>query len=287
MKMSTADLTRTYGWPEQLKTSPLPFRVAIKHKMRNIARSAGVIDTPIMWNPNSKSHIIGIISDIHARLDVLLSVLNILEDLEIDKVICLGDIVDRGPSPIRCIKVLRSRSILTLKGNHEVAFFEPELLDEWAQTEDHLQTAARISQDDLEYLENLPENHHEENALFVHANPIDHVGRQANSKIDRFFLTHDSQAEVFSAMENFSLCFVGHDHFPATYALRKNGEIDIFNPEHPWDFKFGQWSGIKKYEKVIHCVGTLRLLGAYNSKSVTFSLFDPKKEQLMHCQASF
>ena len=39
---------------------------------------------------------IGIISDIHGNIDALNSVLKMLEKEEVDKIICLGDFIDRS-----------------------------------------------------------------------------------------------------------------------------------------------------------------------------------------------
>ena len=54
----------------------------------------------------------GIISDIHGNLEALLSSLEYIESYrnEIDKIICLGDIVGYGADPGECIRITREIS---------------------------------------------------------------------------------------------------------------------------------------------------------------------------------
>ncbi len=54
---------------------------------------------------------IGIISDIHANLIALENVLSDLDELKVDKILCLGDITTLGPSPVETIELLMEREI--------------------------------------------------------------------------------------------------------------------------------------------------------------------------------
>ena len=58
-----------------------------------------------------------LIADIHANYEALQTVLEIPHD----RAICLGDIVDYGPDPEKCIDLLRKKVILTIRGNHDNA----------------------------------------------------------------------------------------------------------------------------------------------------------------------
>lgn len=57
-----------------------------------------------------------VISDIHGNIDALRAI-----DEPCDGIICLGDIVDYGPSPRECIDYLREREVLRARGNHDHA----------------------------------------------------------------------------------------------------------------------------------------------------------------------
>ncbi len=60
---------------------------------------------------------IGIISDIHSNLEALQEVIS--EIKELDKIICLGDIVGYGPDPELCIEIIREYAAVVLAGNHD------------------------------------------------------------------------------------------------------------------------------------------------------------------------
>ncbi|NND97614.1 MAG: metallophosphoesterase [Pirellulaceae bacterium] len=48
-----------------------------------------------------------IISDIHGNVEALMAVLEKIESLGIDQIVCLGDIVGYGPNPVDCIHLLK------------------------------------------------------------------------------------------------------------------------------------------------------------------------------------
>ena len=58
-----------------------------------------------------------LIADIHANYEALRT----LTEVPHDRVICLGDIVDYGPEPDKCINLLREKVIPTIRGNHDNA----------------------------------------------------------------------------------------------------------------------------------------------------------------------
>lgn len=62
---------------------------------------------------------IGIISDIHGNISALKAVINRLEELNIDKIICLGDIVGYYSEVNECCDLLREKNIHCLMGNHD------------------------------------------------------------------------------------------------------------------------------------------------------------------------
>ena len=65
---------------------------------------------------------IGVISDIHSNIDALRAVFEEFADRNVDKIICLGDIIGLGAHPEECIHFLKERQnqILAItKGNHE------------------------------------------------------------------------------------------------------------------------------------------------------------------------
>ena len=62
---------------------------------------------------------LGLISDLHGNLVALQAALDGLERVDVDRILCLGDVVDMGPQPQEVVDVLRARDILTVLGNHD------------------------------------------------------------------------------------------------------------------------------------------------------------------------
>jgi predicted phosphodiesterase len=62
---------------------------------------------------------IGLISDIHSNWPALEAVLVDAEKQGIDQLICLGDIIGYGPDPGKCWEILKRKSLIIIRGNHE------------------------------------------------------------------------------------------------------------------------------------------------------------------------
>lgn len=62
---------------------------------------------------------IGIIGDIHANLDALLAVLEALDSVSVDAILCTGDVVGYGACPRECIDIIRELEIPCAQGNHD------------------------------------------------------------------------------------------------------------------------------------------------------------------------
>ena len=170
-----------------------------------------------------------LIADIHANYEAFQAVLEVPHD----RAICLGDIVDYGPEPEKCIDFLQKKVIPTTRGNHDnsVAF---KVDCQCGYKYKHLSIATReytwkaLDKYRIEYLQKLP--------LLI------------KKIIDgkRFYLTHGSPRSVFEyikpetpdylirnmideAMEPIDADFliIGHFHIPID---RKLGNLTIINP---------------------------------------------------------
>lgn len=61
-----------------------------------------------------------VVSDLHGCYDAFKSMLRCIRFLDEDEMYVLGDVVDRGPEPIRLLQFIRERENMTLlMGNHE------------------------------------------------------------------------------------------------------------------------------------------------------------------------
>ena len=68
---------------------------------------------------------IGIISDIHGDYDALEGVLQRLDqDHHVDRILCAGDLIGRGPEPDRVVELIRNRNIPVARGNHDDWYYD-------------------------------------------------------------------------------------------------------------------------------------------------------------------
>ena len=102
---------------------------------------------------------IAIISDIHGNLEALKSTLQDIERRNVDKVICLGDIISKGVHPSECIKLIKEKCEIVLQGNCDAHFsMEHEHIDKMPEQEQKRikWNQSLINKEDREYLSNLP-----------------------------------------------------------------------------------------------------------------------------------
>lgn len=147
-----------------------------------------------------------LISDIHGNYEALKKVIS-LENW--NKIYCMGDIVDYGPSNQECIDLVRKKADLVVRGNHDNAVAFDMDCGCGYEIKDLSQEVRKITVEDVdqkskEFLGNLPitddRNHH----LLVHA-----------SQDDLFkYLKPDTPKEDFEEFRDVEqdLIFLGHTH---------------------------------------------------------------------------
>mgnify|MGYP000911929797 CR=1 FL=1 len=61
-----------------------------------------------------------VVGDIHGSFSLLMAKLRLCHfDPWQDLLVSVGDVIDRGPDSLRCLKLLRKRWIIAVRGNHE------------------------------------------------------------------------------------------------------------------------------------------------------------------------
>ena len=99
---------------------------------------------------------IGIISDIHADQEALIGALQLLEEQQVDTILCAGDSVEKGPDGDLVVQTLQEYLIPSVMGNHDfnaIQHHKKQLAEE--------QTL-------------IPHKGHEGNAYLESLHPIDH-----------------------------------------------------------------------------------------------------------------
>jgi predicted phosphodiesterase len=165
---------------------------------------------------------IAVISDIHANLEALTSVLTRIDALNIASIYCLGDIVGYGASPNECVELIRMRKIPTVVGNHDKAAAGALSIDDFSSMakEGILWTRSVLTRDNREYLDGLGYTMTDHKALFVHSSPDE-------PQEFRYLLSYGHAIESFHAFDQ-PLCFIGHTHRPILFC--EDGSSDVIIP---------------------------------------------------------
>lgn len=106
--MRQADAFFRVDWPVFLRVF-----YPIQHE---IGSKIGIMDA------ESQAYImkIGVFSDVHGHLDELKKTLALFERLEVDALVCGGDLVDKGRYSDDVIDLMRERAIPCVQGNHDL-----------------------------------------------------------------------------------------------------------------------------------------------------------------------
>ena len=172
-----------------------------------------------------------IISDIHANLEAFCAVLERIEDMGVDQIVCLGDVVGYNASPNECADILRERKIMTVLGNHDAVACGLE--DPWGFNPVALAAAMwtreMLSDENHEWLRSLPDVLNFETFAAVHGAP-----RNRNTYLFTWedILPHLS----FLDEQNCNICFMGHTHSPGIFSTDGVYSVDD-------DSKFALGSG--------------------------------------------
>lgn len=67
---------------------------------------------------------IGILADIHERVDHLQAALNVFQDSHVDQIIVLGDVFDSGKCIDQTVELLREANAVGVWGNHDIGLSE-------------------------------------------------------------------------------------------------------------------------------------------------------------------
>jgi predicted phosphodiesterase len=166
-----------------------------------------------------------IISDIHGNLAALRAALDDVRTCDCGRVMCLGDLVDGGPSDLEVVQEIMRLEARCVRGNHD--------------------EVARLPKDspELAYLTTLPPTIVEADIVFTHVTPR----RQERRIRDRF--------EAWSAFDETTqrIAFIGHTHIPLIFSHR-GGSTGAAKPE---SFTYNRPTRLDPADRYIICVGSV------------------------------
>jgi len=162
-----------------------------------------------------------VIADIHANLEALTAVLNRIRTLQVDEIVCLGDVVGYNANPNECIDIVRSEKILCVLGNHDVAasgLEEPDTFNPLARAA-VLWTREQLTGESRKFLINLQRELSVRDFYLFHGSIHD---------TDRYILYRDDAVDNFRELARLRqspvIGFFGHSHV-MTVLSEQNGII--------------------------------------------------------------
>ena len=109
---------------------------------------------------------LGIITDIHSNKQALKAVLEKFDEINIDKIICCGDIIGIGPNPEEVTQMLMERKdiLIAVRGNHEKYLIDglpKEIHDDkrkmsLEEIRNHEWNHSRLSEESKKFIEEMP-----------------------------------------------------------------------------------------------------------------------------------
>jgi|TARA_R110002072_G_scaffold1013_3_gene8335 predicted phosphodiesterase len=172
-----------------------------------------------------------LISDIHGNLEALQAVLEDIDSVGVQEVICLGDIIGYGPNPCECLDLVMRRCKHTILGNHDqAALFDPDGFNPMALraiywTRDELDSGkggpAQVNAR-WDFLGELPRFIDDGEFKFVHGSPRD----PTNEYVFPEYMYDARKMEIlFGKIDQY--CFMGHTHLPGVFTT----ECEFVTPD--------------------------------------------------------
>ncbi len=154
---------------------------------------------------------VALISDIHANLEALTAVIESIADQNIDRILCLGDVIGYGSDPSPCLELVNRTCDVKLMGNHEYAALGM-LSSEYYHNDARKSaewTHQRLTDYDLSIISTFEMDHTFEDIYLVHASP--HEPQRWH------YILQPEMAHLAFQHMNTNLCFFGHSHLPMIF----------------------------------------------------------------------
>jgi predicted phosphodiesterase len=169
---------------------------------------------------------LALISDIHANREAFEAVLERIDALGVDRVLCLGDIVGYYADAEACIELLGERGIESLGGNHDLATAGLRSAEEFGARARRVVewTERRLSRPALGFLRGLTVARAMDPTFFavhaaLHPEPNDQLHLSSRPRVEA------SMRALASGRFGSTLCFFGHTHRPVIHAL-EHGRLE-------------------------------------------------------------
>lgn len=162
---------------------------------------------------------IAVISDIHANLHALCSVIEDVQQMGCSQVVCLGDVVGYGAYPRECLNYIRGLNCHIVKGNHddEVARESYDRMNYVARTALKW-TREQLDDEQIEWLSRLPYQR-----VVLSSFTMVHASLDNLKAWNYIFNTNDARTHF--SRQFMPLCFHGHTHAPKTFICSPDYQV--------------------------------------------------------------
>lgn len=166
-----------------------------------------------------------VFSDIHGNLEAMEAFIKHVSHRNIDRFVCLGDLVGYNANPKECIELVRSLpNLVVTLGNHDAAVLwdaSPYAMNREAK-EAILWCMEELNSAEKAYLSSLPLVYRLNNLNFSHASPV------APDKWN--YINKYSALKCFFRFKE-RLFFVGHTHLPTVVTQNNLFQLVAKEPE--------------------------------------------------------
>ena len=159
-----------------------------------------------------------VMSDIHGQFDAFMNMLDKINFTYDDELYILGDLIDRGPKSIKCIKwVMEQDNVLMLLGNHELMLYNGYINDGPAYYQSHTDFREDLDEEErnsiIDWIENIPECKLvtiENKKFYLNHTQIASPKYFKENITDRMFPDYDRYLEYNDLIVKDIICIHGH-----------------------------------------------------------------------------
>lgn len=161
---------------------------------------------------------IAVFSDVHGNLKALQAVLKQIKEKNVDLIVFLGDIFQRGNEEIECLELLKDNEIICLKGNCELYMekgvdVDPdvEYLRDYYDT-----TRKKLTNEQMQFIKQMPLYY--ENECYGHKIHFSHFLFSNKNSSYPFLQLADLKNGIFDKtcknedVTKYNLVVIGHSH---------------------------------------------------------------------------
>jgi diadenosine tetraphosphatase ApaH/serine/threonine PP2A family protein phosphatase len=148
---------------------------------------------------------VAVISDVHANLPALESVLQAVEAAAVEETWCLGDVLGYGAEPDACTDLVRESCDVCLVGNHDLAVLGALDIATFSEAaaEAVAWTRENVDERTLEYVRGLEPSGERAGIELFHASPRDPIWE---------YVLSAEQADACLDAQNERAALIGHSH---------------------------------------------------------------------------